>query len=136
METKGFIRTLEAVIAVMIVLMLLFFILPEEETPTGEVPAPVQNAQRFVLDEIALTKSHRQCVISANQGICGSECPQINNLIQQNVPFGYTSACEICNSALSCATLNLPTEKSVYTDSIFISKKPVTKIVRVYYYEK
>lgn len=138
MSTKGLIRTLEAVIAVLLILALLFFILPEEEIPTGEVPAPVKNAQRFVLEEIALDKNHRNCITADTtfQGKCEEKCPQVNSLILQSVPFGYRATCEICNTALSCAALNLPAEKSIYTDSIFISRKPVNKVVRVYYYEK
>jgi len=138
MSTKGLIRTLEAVIAVLLILALLFFILPEEEIPTGEVPAQVKNAQRFVLEEIALDKNHRNCITgdAAYQGKCEQRCPQINAVILQNIPFGYAATCEICNSAISCAGLNLPAEKSIYADSIFISRNTVNKVVRVYYYEK
>ena len=141
METKGLIKTLEAVIAVLLILGLVLFILPQEQQTTGEVPVQVKIAQDFVLEEIALNKVHRACVLNANEGACEIGClAHVKSLMLQSAPYGYTASCEVCDSALSCAALQLPTEKSIYTDSIFISKKPagnaVTKVVRVYYYEK
>lgn len=140
MSTKGLIRTLEAVIAVLLLLSLLFFILPEEQAPTGEIPAQVKTAQDFVLEEIALNKTYRDCITVANAGYhgnCQAGClSQVQQFMLSNAPFGYTVACEVCDTALSCANLPLPTEKSIYTDSIFISRQPVTKVLRVYYYEK
>jgi len=140
MSRKGLVKTLEAVIAVLLILGLLVFILPQEKVPTGEVPAEIKSAQRYVLDEISLNQAYRDCITKSNanyHGKCEPGClGQIENLVISNAPFGYTGSCEVCDTALSCAVLQLPADKSVYTDSIFISNKPTTKVLRVYFYEK
>ncbi len=138
MSNKGLVKTLEAVIAVLLILGLLVFILPQEKVPTGEVPAEVKSAQRFILDEISLNQAYRDCITNSNYpGKCQLGClAQIETLVINNAPFGYTGSCEVCDTALSCAVLQLPASKSVYTDSIFISNKPITKVLRVYFYEK
>ena len=127
MSRKGLVKTLEAVIAVLLILGLLVFILPQEKVPTGEVPAEIKSA-------------YRDCITKSNanyHGKCEPGClGQIENLVISNAPFGYTGSCEVCDTALSCAVLQLPADKSVYTDSIFISNKPTTKVLRVYFYEK
>jgi sulfur relay (sulfurtransferase) DsrF/TusC family protein len=60
----------------------------------------------------------------------------VQSFIASQAPFGYQVACEVCNSAISCVDFGFPLDKSVYTDSVFIAKKPVTKVLRVYFYEK
>lgn len=140
MNTKGVVKTLEAVIAVVALLAFLLVILPQEKTPTGEVPAEIQTAQQAVLDEIALNKNYRDCVTVANagyQGKCEGGClSSVQSLIASQTPSGYQTACEVCDSAISCVDFGFPLDKSVYTDSVFIAKKPVTKVLRVYFYEK
>ena len=140
MAAKGLIKTLEAVIAVLLILGLLIVILPEKKIPTGEIPAEVKNAERFILEEISLNNVYRDCITVSNAGYHGACEPgclsQINNFMASNAPFGYTVSCEVCDTALSCANLQLPSEKSIYTDSIFISSRQTKKVLRVYFYEK
>ncbi len=140
MNTKGFVRTLEAVIAIVILLGAVLILIPEEQPVTGEVPAEIQDVQSYVLQEIALNKNYRDCVTTSNagyEGKCQGGClTPINDFIISKIPFGYTGVCELCNSAISCTNMDLPIDKSIYTDSIFLVKPPVTKVLRVYFYEK
>ena len=129
---KGFIRTLEAVIAVVVVLTFIYVVILKAETPTGEVPFNIRDTQKFIFEEIALNDAHRNCIVSSSSGPC--LCTGINQLIEGNKPAGYNYACEICNKAQSCANLDIPLDKSVYTDSIFIGKDKF-KILRVYFWE-
>jgi hypothetical protein len=135
---KGFIRTLEAVIAVVMILGLLFFLIPEQKTPTGEVPAQIKQAQSYILEEISLNSGYRNCITSAVPGQCQGGClDTLNIFITKQAPLGYATACEVCQSSLSCADLQLPIDKSIYTDSIFIAKQATTsRVLRVYFYEQ
>jgi len=146
---QGLLRTLEAVLAIIAILGFLFFLLPEGEVPeTGAVPKAVEEAQRYILAEISLNSTYRDCITGASGGIppyyegaCQGGClHQLDTFVKNSAPFGYTATCEICSEAISCQDLSLPLDKSVYTDSIFISKQlPTkqfnTKVLRVYMYE-
>jgi hypothetical protein len=137
---KGVVKTLEAVIAVVALLAFILIILPEREIPTGEVPAEIETAQQAILDEISLNKNYRDCITigsAAYQGKCQGGClSSVESFVAAKTPAGYQAACEVCNSAISCVDFGFPVDKSVYTDSVFIANKPVTKVLRVYFYEK
>lgn len=134
---KGFVRTLESVIAVIVVLTFIYVITLKTETPTGEVPFNIKDAQKFIFQEVSFNDNYRQCIMSSSPGsTCPSGClNQIDQLIISNRPAGFNHACEVCSTALSCSTsLGLPVDKSVYTDSIFISRDKF-RILRVYFWE-
>ena len=133
---KGFIRTLESVIAVVVVLTFIYVITLKTETPTGEIPFDIKDTQKFIFQEVAFNDNYRQCILTSSPGsACPSGClNQIDQLITSNKPSGFNHACEVCATSLSCATLNLPVDKSVYTDSVFISKDKF-RVLRVYFWE-
>ena len=137
---KGVVKTLEAVIAIIAILGFIYAIFPEKKEITGEVPAEVKAAEEYVLTEIALNKEYRKCVtdeIGEYVGACKNGClDQINDLVKSRAPSGYATMCEVCDTALSCTSEDLPAGASIYTDSIFIARHPVKKVVRVYFYEK
>ena len=133
---KGFVRTLEAVISVVIVLGFIYLITLKTETPTGEIPINIKETQKFVFQEVALNENYRQCIVSSLPGSCSStSClQQINQFISDNKPSGFNHACEVCDRSLSCSNPNLPLDRSVYTDSMFIGKDNF-KVFRVYFWE-
>lgn len=137
---KGVVKTLEAVIAIIAILGFIYTIFPEKKEITGEVPAAVKAAEEYVLTEIALNKEYRRCVtdeIGEYAGACKIGCLiQLDELMKSRAPLGYASMCEVCDTALSCTSEHLPAGASIYTDSIFIARHPVKKVVRVYFYEK
>ena len=137
---KGLVRTLEAVIAVMAILGFVYFLFPDETPTTGGVPAEIQAAQEYVLAEISLKEEFRDCIVRGSEtyeGACNFGClTDVESFVKAQAPFGFEGTCEICNSALSCSDTILPPEKSVYTDSIFIARHPVKKVLRIYFYEK
>jgi len=139
MDKKGFVRTLEAVIAVLLLLAFLYVLFPEKQAVTGETPVEVREAQRYILKEISLNRQYRDCVTVDNQhysGKCQGGClTPLQDFIQAQAPFGYATSCEVCNSALSCTDIGFPLDRSVFADSIFISKNAVTKVLRIYFYE-
>ena len=141
MNKKGFAKTLEAGIAVILVLVFIYYVLPKQ-TPEGtmlRVPEQVKTTQSFILQEISTKENLRNCALyAATTGKCEDiPCQNIVSLINSNTPPGYTSACEICATANTCAAnLNLPTDVSLYTDSVFLSERTTSKVVRLYFWRK
>lgn len=141
---QGVVRTLEAALALLLLLGFVYFIIPEPTTPTGHVPFEVREAQRFVLKEISLRENDlRQCVMNpAVRGACSFTAPPCNEIpyiIEKNTPAGFSWACEVCDAAITCsdgASLGLPLEKTVYADSVLLTKEGKSKIIRVYFYER
>lgn len=143
---KGFIRTLEAVIAIVLILGFIFYITPRVVEFEEKVPENVANAKEFILNQILFNKDYSSCIISAGNGACDTAITcdkktEILKLFKDNVPFGYNYICEICSSDSEkkpCITLPEDTfEKSVYTNSIFIYKADQKyNIMRIYIWKK
>lgn len=138
MNNKGFIRTLEAVIAVIIILGIILAVAPEKNKQESATPANVREAQSFILNQIATNNQYRDCIIKTTvEGECSIVCIGIANvdtLVRDNVPKQYDYRCEICNSASTCSG-PLPLDKSLYTDSRFIATNPA-RIVRLIFWEQ
>ncbi len=147
---KGFIRTLEAVIAIILILGFIFWITPKVVEFEEKVPENVANAKDFILNQILSEKEYSECVLFASEGECESvlsdssegSCKDIiiNELIEDNIPHGYSYHCEICSSSGSCTNLPEPDKtlkKSVYTGSIFVYGSSTNyKVFRIYIWEK
>jgi hypothetical protein len=136
-DKRGLIRTFEAIIAVVIMLTLIYYLVPKDRDVDVVAEHNVREAQKLILTEISLNEEFRECVSGFNTfGVCEGGCMNdIDLFIDRNVPFGYESFCEICDSAISCTDGFLPVDKSIYTDSVFIAHDP-SRIVRIYFWEK
>lgn len=134
MNKKGFVRTLEAVIAVIIVLGIILVVTPSRPSQESETPATIKEAQSFILDRISTNEAHRNCIQTAAAGECISPCPAIDTFVRDNQPKGYDYRCEICNSAGTCSP-SLPLDKSLYTDSRLIATNPA-KVLRLVFWEQ
>lgn len=141
MSKKGFAKTVEAALAVIIVLMFIYYVVPRQapEETALRMPENVKTAQSFILQEISTQEHLRKCALyAATTGKCEDiPCQTIVSLISSNTPAGYSSACEICATANTCAqNLNLPTDVSLYTDSVFLSERTASKVVRIYFWKQ
>ena len=150
---KGFIRTVEAVIAIVILLGLVLAIFGGEEKEIKKTPDIVENALNYISNEFLYNEVFRNCFLKVrfpdknNGGKCNDmvssigACSQsINTFLSSSVPAGYSSHCEICKTTRSCSTLpNLAEDKSVYPKSIFmyaeINDKEEARVVRIYLFE-
>lgn len=139
MNNKGFLRTLEAVIAVIIVLSLILFLTPTKISDVGDVPGTVAESQKIIVEEISLNETYRKCVLDNKDRSCiGMDypCDGVENFVRVNTPAGYEYNCEICDSSVSCVeNLHIPVDKTVYAKDIFISGKP-SRVFRVYLWER
>lgn len=134
MNKKGFVRTLEAVIAVIIVLGIILVVTPSRPSQDSETPATIKESQSFILDRISTDEAHRSCIQTAAAGECRTPCQAIDLFIRDHQPKGYAYRCEICNSASTCSP-SLPLDKSLYTDSRLIATNPA-KVLRLIFWEQ
>ncbi|HLC71988.1 MAG TPA: hypothetical protein VJH37_00230 [Candidatus Nanoarchaeia archaeon] len=138
MNKKGFVRTLEAIIAAIIVLGIILVVTPEKAQQRTGTPENVKEAQQFILEGIAMNETFRDCILrSTVQGECNTVCvapADIDAFVAAHTPPLYGFRCEICNSASTCSE-SLPLDKSLYTDSRLIARNPA-RIIRLIFWEK
>ncbi len=63
MNKRGFIRILEAIIALIVVLGYVVSILPKAQQPSGKVPPELEAIQKAVIDEVKTDEKFRTCVV-------------------------------------------------------------------------
>jgi len=136
---KGFLRTIEAVIAVIMILGLILYVTPSKITDIGEIPTVVEQSQNLIVEEIALNKTLRGCIQQIDSNSCITQkyaCTiQVDGFIKESLPPGYNYGCEVCPSAVSCINVGgLPKDRTVYTRDTFISGRP-QKVFRIYMWE-
>ena len=137
---KAFVRTLEAVIAILMIFGFILFTKPQlNPDAISGTPDQVKTAQQFIFSEISYNQDFRSCITTASNpssGSCTEVCgARLDNFIRPNVPFGYDYACEICETSVSCMHRDLPLDRNIYADSIFIADKH-SKILRIYFWQK
>ncbi len=145
---KGFIRTLEAVLAIILLLTLIYTLTPEPELKFIK-PTPVRQAHNAILTEISVNSTFRDCLINeisvegtinnANGIYLGTTIShackdEINAYISIYRPTNFVYLAELCSRAQSCLNSPLPVEKSIYAESIMLaSDNP--KVFRIYFWE-
>ena len=144
MDKKGFIRTMEAVISVILLFSFIFFMSYYNAPETSEAPFIIRNTHNFIFEEIVYNSTFRDCIIQkAHDGSCrqydltgADACMKyVDDFVKANSPEGYEYECEACRSAVSCLEGSLPIDRNVYANSIFLaSDNP--KIMRIYFWER
>lgn len=140
MVKKAYLRTLEVIIAIILVIGFAILISPKQQKQIG-TPSVIKESRKFIFNEILNTESLRSIILFNNNKKC-SELVQDNeltDLIIKNTPVGYSYECEICITQTSCTDLsNLPS-KDIYADSIsLVDKSNLNQltIFRLYFWEK
>lgn len=153
---QGFIRTLEAVIAILLVLGFLLYVLPKVPAlaePT--VPEGIDSARNFILTEFSTNEIVRGCVSSLDinhdtNPSSGSECEKafenspdcktsIVELLDKHTVPGFNYHCEICDDEAPCTQVlsDENRDKSIYPGTAFIYFTGTNvKYVRVYFWRK
>ncbi len=197
---KGYLRTLEAIIAVILIFSLIIYLNQKSPNLITKKPNIIEESQKIILQQISSNETLKNCALSfdSNSGnnckhkpsynqtlncdyirsivISGEcacnegqgeachdyegkacsvdeECPDgycdlltqdtsksaIDWIIFDNAPKQYLYECEICSSPLSClndqTSGNIPNDKSVFTDTIFLTNGITLKVVRLYFWE-
>lgn len=127
---KGFIRTLEAVIAIVIILGLIIYLTPSKKLEV-EVPSNIREAKEFILKEILINEELRDNVENIN-GNC--KVGELKVFLDEHVPVGYDYSCEICieGSGTGCGNIK-GIEKDIYSGAVYLHSK---KVFRLFMYEK
>lgn len=138
MVKKGYIRTLEAVIAIVIILLFIFTVTPSRTINPSAIPPQVESSQRYILQEVANNQVLRDEALNvANDGTCSSVAPNIDALAAENVPPGFAYSCAIC-STTSCVFTPEGITTSVYVDDRMVTPANVAsgpKIVRIWLWQ-
>ncbi len=137
MNNKGFIKTLEAVVAIMLLFTFIYIILPKTIENSGTTPDNVKSVENFVIKEMLYNSSFRDCVFTANNDFCPTQgsC-DIQGFLANKVPYGYDYACEICNQVQTCIPAEaIPFDRNIYVDSVYFIKE-TPKVLRIYLWEK
>ena len=137
MVKKAYLRTLEVIIAIVLVIGFLILI-SQKQIKTSETPSTIKESRKFIFNEILSNDELRNIIISNNGKKC-SELDETNKLIEfikENTPINYVYECEICITQSSCTQLDLPL-KNIYADSISISDETgQLTFFRLYFWEK
>ena len=144
---KGFIRTIEALIAIVLLLGLIVFIYSGNAKKLLNTPEVVDKASSFIINEFLNKPEFRTCFLNAQtQAFCkdglsvsipqkDTDCkPIIINFIEKSIPPGYNYECEICPGSKSCTTITAPKDVSIYPKSGFIYTITSPRVVRLYLY--
>ncbi len=135
---KGFLRILEAIIAIVLILGLIFYLTPRSMSEKGKIPRNIEELQQFVLKEVSYNATFRDCTLASDIGSCKVSygCrANINRFIDNSVPNDYDYEVEICKTSVSCFDGELPISKSVFADSSFIGDEN-SRVFRIYIWEK
>ncbi len=147
---KGYLRTLEAVIAIILLFLFMYAITPR---PSAEVKVPegIRVTQKAILNGIQQDDELREVVSRADPD--SNENSKLFDFINSNLPFGFdynivickaeTLACDKCkgkDSANKDIIIGCPAgpelpDKTVYARSILITT-PNSRIIRLYLWEK
>lgn len=153
---KGFIRTLEAVIAILLVLGFILYILPRKQVLVeSTIPEGLESSRNYILMEFLTNKEIRRCIGSVGtlekkpSGSCTDsdifglqDCAsKIEELLGKHTIPGFKYHCEICTEIAPCTDLykidsNI-IKRSVYPGAVFIYlSSGNAKYVRVYFWRE
>ncbi len=127
MNKRGYIKTLEAVISIVGILIFTFGITPRELSNPNEVPFVVENALKYVTSTTSSDEAIRQQVLNGDPA--GNE--SIMALIVANVPSGYAYEVQVC-SETTCLAQTPPPNVSVYSDDIIIAGTDGAGVAKAY----
>ena len=127
---RGFIRILEAFIAIMIISGAMAFIYVNQVQKPNEAEA-IRELERIILDEIANNQTLRQDVLDSN-------LIKINNTISKFISNDFNYDFKICDLNELCK-LDTFIEGEVFSDEVTVSstlKDYGPKVLRIFIWEK
>ena len=137
MVKKAYLRTLEVIIAIVLVIGFLILITPKQ-TKSQDVPSIIKESKKFIFNEILSDEELREIILSNSGKKCSEldETIKLIEFIKENTPVGYVFECEICADQSSCTQLDLPL-KNIYADSLSISDNfGQLTLFRLYFWQK
>ena len=141
MNKKGFFRTLEAVIAIVVILTFIYSVAPKKEIKE-EIPYALKTARDYILNEIATNPDLRNLVTESSIDDDVKNIEDIGDLdefIKNNIPPGYEYSGAICKTTYCVLEEKLPEKKTIYMADIIVSPSSLEeepRIVRLWFWRK
>jgi len=127
MVKRGYLKTLEAVIAIVIVLIFIFSF-GVSNLGVGEVtPKNVKDAQKFIFKTILNNNTLRDDVLNENPIV-------LDQVVSRNLPLGYTYKIQFCRSA-DCPIPPLPSE-TIYIDTVYVGEENNFRVLKLFVWEE
>jgi len=122
MDKKGYIRTLEAIIAIVIIFGFIISILPKETKNEAKVPEEVELTMKKILDGIQAKEDLRLAVkIRDDVSLTLLKNTIINPLVPQAMSYCFWVS-DIPNKVCKDGGSSLPSDKTIYTQSRFLKE--------------
>lgn len=133
---KGYLRTIEAVIAVVLIFIFLISVMPRQKN-TITTPEEIETLQDKIAGEVENNPELRNYVLTGDY-------TSLESFIKEKIPadrmdFNF-NICDFNSNLVVCSPTNedlgLPTNKDVYARSIMISSSTSRKIFRLFIWYK
>ena len=125
MNRGGWIRLIEAFMAILLLTSVLVIVVEYKQSNNVEIPSIIYQTQNFVLRTIELNETMRQEIISTEIPIMSwdQSFPQdIKLFIETNIPSDIECVSQICSISDSCELSEQgEIESNIYVQSVFIS---------------
>lgn len=140
---QGYIKTLEAVIAIVIILIFTFAVTPKP-TPSYALPSSVENAQAYILEEIERDEDVRKAIMAGTPTETADPMyGLIDGIVAVNMPTGFAYTIGVCEESACSFSINpegIPVDRSIYTAEAMIATDGETtgtpRIVRIWMWRK
>lgn len=126
MVKQGYVKTLEAVVAIVVVLLFIFSFGLSNIGIGDTTPKTVKNSQEFIFKTILNNDTLRHGVLSEDGDIIG-------NVVVNNIPYGYNYQIQFCKSA-DCSVPSLPS-KTIYIDTLYVSEENNFRVLKLFVWE-
>jgi len=140
---KGYIKTLEAVIAIIIIVVISYTLIAQPTEIPPDVPLIVKGAQNVIDQTIQLNETIRTYLAKKDQDLSSEEKrtvqEHIGSIIDKQVPPGYDYTCLICSKPGECLAEYTPLDKSVYMTDVLVAsseEQQNVRIVRIWFWRK
>lgn len=110
---KGWIRIVEATLAIMLLAGFLMFILAGQKS-SSNIDSYIYNIEKSLLRDISQSDEVRQNIILG-------ENDKVEEFIEKNIPANLDFSSRICEIGDVCGCLDCPVNRDVYADSAFIA---------------
>jgi len=121
---KGFLRIVEAFIAILIIAGAMSYVYVQKIDKPNEAES-IKQLEKIILTQIANNEDLRLAVLKGDSGLETSEAVNhritINNTISPSVPSEYNFATKICNLDQVCELGTYNANKEVFVNEITVS---------------
>lgn len=122
---KGYLRTVEAIIAIVVIMIIVYTAVPRNEQPPPRVPGAIASAQDYVSKEVSYNNTYRMCVVEqmpegCERENCGSCGDWFISFFENNLPGNYNFTFKVCGTT-NCVSSLLPEDRTIYMGDVFLA---------------